>query len=327
VTFVLVRVISWIVSIFNTLLERTGSLDCKLMAENENDLGQSAAAREMPRRRTSLPILILAVLFATATFLTWYFTWFGRELSDADISTYLSDEKHPRHVQHALLQIQQRLERQDPGALQWYPKIVELAANPETEFRLTAAWTMGFDNRSDEFHQILLKLLHDSEPLVRRNAALALVRFNDPGGREVLLATLRPYPVEAPAAGVVTSTLAEGSLVSRATLLARISRADSDVSEVRSPLPGRINKIVTANGAPLGSGDIILTIDSDANSVWESLRGLALIGQAEDLGEVERYARGVDSLPDRIKEQAALTARAIQSRGNQAGQKRSALSQ
>jgi len=125
----------------------------------------------------------------------------GRELSDADISRYLADEKHPRHVQHALLQVQDRLDRHDPNARQWYPRLVELATNPETEYRLTVAWAMGFDNRSDEFHQALLKLLRDSEPLVRRNAALALVRFNDPAGRQVLLATLLPYPVNAPAAG------------------------------------------------------------------------------------------------------------------------------
>ena len=297
------------------------------MTENGNDLGQPAATGEPQRRRSSLPILVLAVLFATATFLTWYFTWFGRELSDADISRYLADEKQPRHVQHALLQIQQRLERQDPSARQWYPKIVELAANPETEYRLTAAWAMGFDNRSEDFHRTLLKLLRDNEPLVRRNAALALVRFNDQSGREVLLATLKPYPVTTPAAGNVSSTLKEGSLVSRGTLLARINRADNAVSEVRSPLPGRIDKIAIGNGATLGSGDTILTIDSDANSVWEALRGLALIGQPADLGEIERYAQGVDSLPDRIKEQAALTAKAIQIRQNQAGQKRSAVTQ
>jgi len=68
------------------------------------------AAREK-RRRSTLPILILAVLFVSATFLTWYYTWFGRELSDQEISNYLADEKHPRHVQHALLQIERRLDQ------------------------------------------------------------------------------------------------------------------------------------------------------------------------------------------------------------------------
>jgi hypothetical protein len=59
------------------------------------------------------PILILATLFVAASFLAWYFSWFGRELSDVDIAKYLADDKNPRHVQHALTQIQQRMERGD----------------------------------------------------------------------------------------------------------------------------------------------------------------------------------------------------------------------
>lgn len=290
------------------------------MTEDVNDRVLAVAMPGQPRRRSSMPILVLAILFASATFLTWYFTWFGRELSDADVSRYLADEKHPRHVQHALLQVQQRLDRRDPNVRQWYPRMLELAANAEPEYRLTTAWAMGFDNTSTEFHQALRKLLQDNEPLVRRNAALALVRFNDSSGREVLLATLRPYPIAAPAAGIVSSTLNEGSQVSRGTLLARIDQANQAVSEVRSPLPGRINRISAANGATVVSGNTIMTLDADAGSVWEALRGLALVGQTADLGEVERYVHGVDSLPERIKEQAALTAKAIQSRQTQAGQ-------
>ena len=43
--------------------------------------------------------------------------------------------------------------------------------------------------------------LHDEQPLVRRNAALALVRFNDNSGRAELIATLKPYVLKAPADG------------------------------------------------------------------------------------------------------------------------------
>ena len=272
------------------------------------------------RRRSSLPILILAVLFVSATFLTWYFTWFGRDLSDTEITRYLADDNHPRHVQHALLQIEQRLEKGDGNCGQWYPKILELAAGPETEFRLTTAWAMGYDNKSEAFHRALLRLLNDPEPLVRRNAALALIRFNDASGRPELLATLKPYPVVAPAGGVVSSTLNEGSPVSRGTLLARIKQANESVLEVRSPLPGKIVSIASKNEASVKTGDTVLQLSSDTNSLWEVLRGLALVGRAEDLNEIERYAQGVDSLPDRIKEQAALTAKAIQSRMTQKGQ-------
>jgi hypothetical protein len=284
---------------------------------NGNDPSVTIAAAEPPRRRSSLPILILAVLFVVATFLTWYFTWFGRELSDADISKYLADEKHPRHVQHALLRIQDRMEKGSPGARQWYPRLLELSGNPETEYRLTVAWVMGFDNKSEEFHQALLKLLKDAEPIVRRNAALALIRFNDARGRAELLATLEPYPVVAAAEGVVSSTLNEGSPISRGTLLARIAPVDNKSVELRAPLSGKIEKVVAPNGSKVGVGDTVLTITSDEESVWEVLRGLSLIGEGEDLPEIERYARGVGSLPDRIKQQAALTAKIIRARLNQ----------
>ena len=277
------------------------------------DSNLNLVAPQTKRHRSSLPILIIAVLFVSATFLTWYYTWFGRDLTDNEVSQYLADEKHPRHVQHALLQIQQRLEQNKP-AQQWYSKIVELSADPETEFRMTSAWLMGYDNKSEEFHATLIKLLVDKEPMVSRNAALALVRFNDSSGREALMNTLKPLAVSAPEAGMVNSTLNEGSRVSRGTLLARVMESNGTLREVRSPIPGKIEKIVTGNGATVSSGNTMLTISSDANSIWEALRGLALIGRVEDLNEIERYARGVDSLPERIKQQAALTAKAIQSR-------------
>lgn len=269
------------------------------------------------RRRTpgSGPILLLAGLFVAATFLAWYFSWFGRELSHEDISKYLADEKNPRHVQHALLQIQQRMERGDQEAKNWYPRLITLSGSPETEFRLTVAWLMGFDNQSQEFHQTLSKLLRDPEPIVRRNAALALLRFNDSSGREELLSVLRPYSLKAPADGVVASSLQEGATVGRRALLARIQEADGEVVELRSPLPGRIGRIFKPNGSQVSREDDLLSLNSDEDSVWEALRGLALVGTAEDLPLVQSYADSSE-VSGRIKEQAGLTAKAISRRLN-----------
>jgi hypothetical protein len=265
------------------------------------------------RRRGSGPILLLAALFVAATFLAWYFSWFGRGLSDEKITEYLADLEKPRHVQHALLQVQQRIERGDGNVKQWYPQLITLSGDPETEFRLTVAWLMGFDNKSKEFHDALLKLLQDPEPIVRRNAALALVRFEDHSGREELLSVLRPYTLKSPADGVIASSLQEGATVARRALLARIQQADGKVVEIRSPLPGKINKVLKSNGSQVKRDEEVLSLNSDEDSIWEALRGLAFIGTRDDLQLIQSYADSTESSA-KIKEQAALTVKSIQSR-------------
>src|SRR5712692_11818650 len=132
------------------------------------------AASSLPpsRQRSTWPLIILAALFIVVPFLTWYLTWFGRDLSDADIAKYLADEKSPRHIQHALSQIETRIEKGDAEVKKFYPQIVSVSKSPTSEIRKTAAWVMGQDNSSPEFHQALVGLLDDAEPLVRRNAAV-----------------------------------------------------------------------------------------------------------------------------------------------------------
>jgi hypothetical protein len=277
---------------------------------NHPEIRVSEAPRRVPGSR---PILILAGLFVVATLLAWYFTWFGRELSDADISKYLADERNPRHVQHALSQIQQRMERGDKGAKNWYPQLITLSGSPETEFRLTVAWLMGFDNTVPEFHDALLKLVHDEQPLVRRNAALALVTFNDNAGHDEIIAMLKPYVLKAPADGTVQSSMHEGTIVGRRTPLARIEQSDGKIVELRSPLPGRVNQIFKQNGSPITHDEDLLSLNSDEQSIWEALRALALIGTKEDLPIVQGYAESKDASA-RVKEQASLTAKAINHR-------------
>ena len=282
------------------------------MGENGNTPGVRAVE---VRKRTpgSGPILILAGLFVVATFLAWYFTWFGRELSDTDIAKYLADEKNPRHVQHALVQIQQRMERGDPGAKNWYPQLITLSGSAETEFRLTVAWLMGFDNTSTQFHEALKKLLNDSEPIVRRNAALALVRFNDSSGRTELVSILKPYSVSAPVNGVIASTLLEGATVARSTLIARIQQSTGEIVQLRSPLPGKIHKVLKAQAATVAQGEEVLTLNSDENSIWEALRGLALVGTADESAIIQNYVTS-NEVSTRIRDQANLTQNAIQTR-------------
>ena len=95
--------------------------------------------------------------------------------------------------------------------------------------------------------------------------------------------------------------------------MARVQQSDGKVVEIRSPLPGRISEILKSNGSQVNSGEEVLTLNSDEESVWETLRGLSLVGIADDLQAVKAY-ENASTASDRVKQQAQLTAKAIEGR-------------
>jgi biotin carboxyl carrier protein len=274
----------------------------------------SVVVVQRPSRPSNIWLIIVAALFIVVPFLTWYLTWFGRSLSDDSITSYLNDAQNVRHVQQALTQIEERIEKGDQNVKRWYPKIVELSTSNVTEIRKTVAWVMGQDNKAEEFHATLQKLLQDPQPIVRRNAAVQLVRFGDASGRAELRAILQPYNVIAPMEGTITSVLKEGGDAREGALLARITNSQNQTQELRAPLPGKIMNVSAREGSKINAGDEVLKIAPDSDFVYEALRALFLVGEAEDLPDVERYAQGVEGMPDQVKQQAAQTAKAIRSR-------------
>lgn len=290
------------------------------MSDVKHNGGGGGAAATPPnggaRRRTPWPLVVVAALFVVVPFLTWYLTWFGRPLSDEKIDEYLRGD-NARHVQHALSQVAERISEGDAGARRWFPQILALAESPVTDLRMTAAWVMGEEHRSEEFRAALLRLVEDPVPIVRRNAALALVRFGDARCRPELLAMLRPYSVRSRTEGTVHTALTEGTPVKRDSLLVRYSIMPDIIDEERSPLPGRVEKARVVNGGSFRAGEELFVIAPDAEQVLDALVGLAYFGVAEDLTEVERYAQGVEGMPEGVKRQAALTAEAIERRSSE----------
>ena len=124
---------------------------------------------------------------------------------------------------------------------------------------------------------------------------------------------LKPYVLKVPADGVIESSMHEGTTVGRRTPLARIQQGDGTVIELRSPLPGRVNQIFKPNGSQVTRDEDLISLNSDEQSVWEALRGLALVGTVEDLPLIESYASSTEASA-RIKEQASLTAKSISHR-------------
>jgi len=286
--------------------------------ENElvNPNGQNAQVSittEPGKRRASWPLIILAVLFIVVPFLTWYGTWFGRKLSDEDIAKYLADEQNPRHVQHALSLIEERIEGGDPNVKKFYPQVIAQSRNPSGEVRKTTAWVMGQDNTSAEFHQALLSLLDDGEPLVRRNAALQLVRFGDASGRPEFRAMLEPFEAKLPITGTLASLLTEGSNVKAGGLVARIRDASDTVQEFRAPVDGAISKLPFKEGERVSAGQTIVWLTPDRATVIDALRGLLYVGRSEDLPLIEAYAGNAGN-EAALRDLATQAAKAIRTR-------------
>jgi biotin carboxyl carrier protein len=251
-------------------------------------------------------------------FLFWYSTTFRRPLTDEQISHYSTDRSHPRKAQHALSQIADRILSPDPAvrnaARKWYPQVIELARSPIDELRVTAAWVMGQDNGSQEFHLALLTMLNDPHPMVARNAALSLIRFHkDATGRAVIVAMLEPFKVLSPQSGILSRRLKPGDQVNPGTLLGHIQQGQAR-TEIRAQVPGMVDAWIAIDGSSVTAGDPLLTLAPSAEMVWEALRALYFVGQPEDLPLAERFIRGNPDMPDSVRQQAALTARAIRQR-------------
>ncbi len=272
-----------------------------------------------PRRhkmplRTKIIFYLVAWLIVLMPFLFWRGTWFGRPLSARDMQTYLHDDHKPRHIQHALVQMGDRMSKGDASVRRWYPDLIRLSTYPVEEVRNTDAWVMGQDATYADFQPTLRKMLDDSSPLVRSNAALALVRFGDASGRPQIDAMLQPLQVTAPVAGTVTAVARSGEAANHGTVLVKL-KTGSDVVEVRAPITGHVKAIAAQPGAKVQAGAELATMNPGTDQVWEALRALYVVGTTDDLPYVRPYLRETSEYPQRIAQQASETERAILQRG------------
>jgi hypothetical protein len=274
-------------------------------------------ARSRPRMstRNRLLFFLTAWLIVLMPFLFWWSTWFGRALTDKEMSEYLNDNKHPRHIQHAIVQLGQHMSRHDPSAARWYGDLVRLSAHAREEVRSTDAWVLGQDTSGPGFHDALLKMLEDPSLVVRGNAALSLVRFGDASGRAQIVSLLQPAAVIASNNGRVLDIAVAGTPVHQGGLIAKLQ--DSQAAyELRSPITGRVRTLSTTTGATVTAGTPVATVVPGEEQVWEALRALYLIGQPEDMPAIRPYQRELPEVPERVRQQAMDTEHAIQERAS-----------
>src|SRR5882724_8334224 len=262
-----------------------------------------------------LLFFLTAWLICLMPFLFWWNTWFGRQLPDKQLVEYLNDEKKPRHIQHALVQIGERMGKHDASVTRWYPELIRLATHHVEEVRNTDAWVMGQDTSGAGFHEALLKMLGDSSPIVRGNAALSLVRFGDASGRAEIVRLLQPATVTAPQSGTITDTSSVGTITHQNGVIAKL-QAGGKISEIRSPIGGRVRTLAVQTGKNVAAGDEIATVSPGTDQAWEALRALYLVGQLDDLPSVLPYERELPDIPDHVRQQATETEKAIRERNS-----------
>ena len=184
---------------------------------------------------------LLALVLVPGMF--WHDVWFGRALDDAELEEYLNDETSARRMQHGLAQLGERIGRGDPEARRWYPRVMELAGHDQPEIRNLSAWLMGQDASAEAFRLSLGELLKDSNPLVRRNAALSLVRFGDDRGRPELRSMLRPWVVESPQAGQLRLLVEADDEIRSGSPVAEVEQGEVSVA-VQVPVAGTAANLV-----------------------------------------------------------------------------------
>jgi hypothetical protein len=254
----------------------------------------------------------------------------SRPLDSEEIEKALTDREHPHEIQHALSQIADRMLSTDESvrtsARQFYPGVVLMSQEGGPELRLIAASIMGQDNTVPDFHTNLwVMTMHDTSPMVRRRAALALVRFGDFSGLNEIRAILAPYSMGSPISGRFSAHLRPGDPVNYGTVLGHVTGFPNildffpgeQIKEVAYPLradvAGQIHRWLVTDGDHVKRGEPLILIDSTPVEVFDALRTLYLMGEPRDLPALEQFLHGA-AVPENIRQQAKVTAEAIRSR-------------
>src|SRR5260370_9335116 len=100
----------------------------EMPVEDSSEKPFSPHHKMSPRNRALF--FVTAWLIVLMPFLFWWNTWFGRRLPDKQVTEYLQDEKHPRHIHHALIHLVERRGRHAASAERGHPELVRPASYP-----------------------------------------------------------------------------------------------------------------------------------------------------------------------------------------------------
>jgi biotin carboxyl carrier protein len=259
------------------------------------------------KKRNPLPMAALLLLAVIVPFLAWYGSWFGRELTDSEITASLELDQEPRDIQHALLAVQSRLLAGDSTATRWRSQVIALKGIDQVQVRRMVAWVLGHD-MDDACRDALVGMLGDADLATRRNAAVALTKWQDERSRPILLAALQPIEIRAPRGGTLDLKVVEGDPVGLGRDMAIVETSGDVTISLRPPIDGRVLRLDKKDGESVTEGELLGALSPDPQSVLAALKGLYLVGRKEDADAVRPFANGaVQHMTDQVTQQAKLT--------------------
>ena len=96
------------------------SLPSEPSVSSADPLAKPPKSKRGMSRNQKVLFFVTGWLIVLMPFLFWWNTWFGRHLSDQQMTEYLHDLKKPRHIQHALVQLGDRMSHADANVKRWY---------------------------------------------------------------------------------------------------------------------------------------------------------------------------------------------------------------
>jgi pyruvate/2-oxoglutarate dehydrogenase complex dihydrolipoamide acyltransferase (E2) component len=126
---------------------------------------------------------------------------------------------------------------------------------------------------------------------------------------------LIPYPIRSPNSGSVFYLVSEGDWVNKGGIIANLN-LNNIKTPIQSDASGWLQTKLLPEGSLTTAGETLILLKPNPKHVWESLRALYLLGGPEEL-EIVRSVLSESSFDQKIHQQAASTAKAIQKRVEQ----------
>jgi hypothetical protein len=232
-------------------------------------------------RAQKLLFFLTAWLICLMPFLFWWNTWFGRKLSDQQLNEYLHDTKKPRHIQQALVQVGERITRQDANAQTVVSRLG--AAGVRSSGRSAQHRRLGYGAGylGAGFHEALVEDARRSFAHGSGNAALSLVRFGDASGRPQIVALLQPAQITSPQAGTHRRCGPPRHCHPSRWIDREAGDTAEQIAEIRSPIPGGFVRSLGPGRTSRRSGNCRCRSFNRAGV--GGLRALYLVGQPDDI--------------------------------------------